>query len=196
MNPTLPLHLQVNGQAVACEADASRSLLEMLREDLGLTGTHQGCDTAQCGACTVLGTFMLPQFAAASGATQSIIQLDDGGASNRFMLRNPIPLSAVTVNRVAAGAVAGDASVGTPTAGVAFAAGLTIDGSGRLAASVNGGSVGVRTGGPTSGLTTLRVGIDSSGASALFGDIGYLDILPYPVSDAQLQALVAAMPLV
>ncbi len=54
MNPTLPLHLQVNGQAVACEADASRSLLEMLREDLGLTGTHQGCDTAQCGACTVL----------------------------------------------------------------------------------------------------------------------------------------------
>lgn len=29
-------------------------LIEVLREDLGLTGTHQGCDTAQCGACTVL----------------------------------------------------------------------------------------------------------------------------------------------
>ena len=33
---------------------AERLLVALLREDLGLTGTHQGCDTAQCGACTVL----------------------------------------------------------------------------------------------------------------------------------------------
>lgn len=146
------------------------------------------------GACTVLWSGVIPQFAATSGATQSIIQLDDGTGTNRFMLRNPSPTSVVTVNRVTAGSVAGDATVGTPSAGVAFAAGLTIDGAGRLAASFNGAAVGVRIGGPTSGLTTLRVGADSSGASALFGDGGYLDVIPRAVDDATLQRLVAAMP--
>ena len=146
------------------------------------------------GACTMLWSGVKPQFAAASGATQSIIQLDDGTGTNRFMLRNPTPTSVVTVNRVTAGSVAGDASVGTPSAGVAFAAGLTIDGAGRLAASFNGAAVGVRIGGPTSGLTTLRVGTDISGASALFGDTGYLDVIPRPVDDATLQRLVAAFP--
>jgi carbon-monoxide dehydrogenase small subunit len=46
--------LTVNGRAVAVEVDARRLLVELLREDLRLTGTHVGCDTSQCGACTVL----------------------------------------------------------------------------------------------------------------------------------------------
>lgn len=46
--------LQVNGQARACEAAAERSLLSVLRDDLGLTGTKYGCGEGQCGACTVL----------------------------------------------------------------------------------------------------------------------------------------------
>ena len=46
--------LQVNGQPVPLGADPRRLLVEVLREQLGLTGTHVGCDTAQCGACTVL----------------------------------------------------------------------------------------------------------------------------------------------
>ncbi|MFC7460280.1 (2Fe-2S)-binding protein [Hydrogenophaga defluvii] len=46
--------LKVNGQQVLGGEDASQTLIELLREQLGLTGTHAGCDTAQCGACTVL----------------------------------------------------------------------------------------------------------------------------------------------
>lgn len=138
---------------------------------------------------------MIPQ-AAPSGIPQLLVQVDDGGANNRFMLRNATGTSAVAVNRVAGGAVAGDNGVGTFVAGTIFAAGLTIDGAGRIAGYAGSGPVATRTGGPSSGLTTIRVGVDSAGSSALFGEIAYLDIIPRAVSDAQLQALVAAMPLV
>ena len=45
--------LTVNGKAAKANVDPRTLLLHLLRENLGLTGTHQGCDTAQCGACTV-----------------------------------------------------------------------------------------------------------------------------------------------
>jgi aerobic-type carbon monoxide dehydrogenase small subunit (CoxS/CutS family) len=44
----------VNGKARSVETEPERPLLEVLREDLGLTGTKYGCGEAQCGACTVL----------------------------------------------------------------------------------------------------------------------------------------------
>ena len=47
------LSMRVNGKAFSADVDASTSLVTLLREQLGLTGTHVGCDTAQCGACTV-----------------------------------------------------------------------------------------------------------------------------------------------
>ena len=50
----IPLKLEVNGRAVATEVAPSTLLIDLLRGPLALTGTHQGCDTAQCGACTVL----------------------------------------------------------------------------------------------------------------------------------------------
>jgi xanthine dehydrogenase YagT iron-sulfur-binding subunit len=46
--------LQVNGAAYALDVDTRTSLLDLLRERLGLTGTKKGCDHGQCGACTVL----------------------------------------------------------------------------------------------------------------------------------------------
>ena len=46
--------LTVNGKPVSAEAESRTLLVEFLRERLQLTGTHVGCDTAQCGACTVL----------------------------------------------------------------------------------------------------------------------------------------------
>jgi len=49
-----PLHLTVNGHAVELEVEPQTLLVELLRGPLALTGTHVGCDTAQCGACTVL----------------------------------------------------------------------------------------------------------------------------------------------
>lgn len=46
--------LTVNGRPVSVETDERALLSSMLRETLGLTGTHVGCDTSQCGACVVL----------------------------------------------------------------------------------------------------------------------------------------------
>ena len=46
--------LTVNGKPVAIEAEPNTLLVQAIREHLGLTGTHVGCDTAQCGACTVM----------------------------------------------------------------------------------------------------------------------------------------------
>jgi aerobic-type carbon monoxide dehydrogenase small subunit (CoxS/CutS family) len=48
------IRLTVNGSAVERVVDARRSLADFLREDLGLTGTHVGCEHGVCGACTVL----------------------------------------------------------------------------------------------------------------------------------------------
>jgi aerobic-type carbon monoxide dehydrogenase small subunit (CoxS/CutS family) len=48
------LRLTVNDQAVETLADGSKTLLEVLREDLQLTGTKHGCELGECGACAVL----------------------------------------------------------------------------------------------------------------------------------------------
>ena len=45
--------LTVNGQRREADVEPRRLLVELIREDLQLTGTHVGCDTSQCGACTV-----------------------------------------------------------------------------------------------------------------------------------------------
>ncbi len=47
------ISLTVNGKAVSAEVEGRTLLVELLREKLGLTGTHIGCDTSQCGACVV-----------------------------------------------------------------------------------------------------------------------------------------------
>ena len=48
------IQLTVNGTRRELDVEPRRLLVQVLREDLGLTGTHVGCDTSQCGACTVL----------------------------------------------------------------------------------------------------------------------------------------------
>jgi aerobic carbon-monoxide dehydrogenase small subunit len=50
---TLSVSLTVNGKAVTADVDPRTLLAQLLREQLHLTGTHIGCDTGQCGACTV-----------------------------------------------------------------------------------------------------------------------------------------------
>ena len=49
----LHVALEVNGEPRDVDVEPRRLLVELLREDLNLTGTHVGCDTSQCGACTV-----------------------------------------------------------------------------------------------------------------------------------------------
>ncbi|MBZ0216190.1 MAG: (2Fe-2S)-binding protein [Fimbriimonadaceae bacterium] len=47
------ISMKVNGKSVSGEASANTLLVAFIRETLGLTGTHVGCDTSQCGACVV-----------------------------------------------------------------------------------------------------------------------------------------------
>ena len=55
-DPSLPVDvtLQVNGTAKSLNVDARTTLLDALREHIGLTGSKKGCDHGQCGACTVM----------------------------------------------------------------------------------------------------------------------------------------------
>jgi carbon-monoxide dehydrogenase small subunit len=50
----VPISLTVNGRQYDAEVEPRQLLVYFLREDLGLTGTHVGCDTSNCGACTIL----------------------------------------------------------------------------------------------------------------------------------------------
>jgi carbon-monoxide dehydrogenase small subunit len=50
----MQMTLTINGNSHSVEAPAATLLVEVLRDQLGLTGTHIGCDTSQCGACNIL----------------------------------------------------------------------------------------------------------------------------------------------
>ncbi len=96
----LDIELEVNGERVRRRVEARRSLADFLRLDLGLTGTHLGCEHGACGACTVRvdgaivrGCLMLA--AQADGArVQTIEGLSDAGTisdlQNAFVLHNAL----------------------------------------------------------------------------------------------------------
>ena len=67
----VPVHLTVNGTARSGACEPRKLLADFLREDLGLTGTHVGCEHGICGACTVL----IDGFAARS-CTHLAVQAD------------------------------------------------------------------------------------------------------------------------
>jgi carbon-monoxide dehydrogenase small subunit len=50
---SINVSLTLNGEAVSAQVDSRTLLVEMVRDHLGRTGTHVGCDTSQCGACVV-----------------------------------------------------------------------------------------------------------------------------------------------
>jgi carbon-monoxide dehydrogenase small subunit len=82
----LEINLRVNGEAISARVEARKTLVDFLRDDLSLTGTHVGCEHGVCGACTVLldgavirGCLMLA--VQCDGAeVQTIEGLSDSGA--------------------------------------------------------------------------------------------------------------------
>ena len=48
------VNIEINGSTVSREVDSRMLLIHFLREELQMTGTHIGCDTSSCGACTIL----------------------------------------------------------------------------------------------------------------------------------------------
>src|SRR6478752_1162507 len=71
---TLPLH--INGHNHPTEVDPDRTLLNVLRDELGLTGTKYGCGEGKCGACTVL----------VDGEPVQSCQMSVGAAANSHVL--------------------------------------------------------------------------------------------------------------
>ncbi|MDA8109966.1 MAG: (2Fe-2S)-binding protein [Betaproteobacteria bacterium] len=96
----LDIELEVNGEHVRRRVEARRSLADFLRQDLGLTGTHLGCEHGACGACTVrvdgaIARSCLMLAVQADGARIETIEgLSDAGAiaelQNAFVLANAL----------------------------------------------------------------------------------------------------------
>ncbi len=80
MSNTFHLSLTVNGEPVETLVDPAKTLLEVLREDLQLTGTKHGCELGECGACAVLvnGEPVLSCLALAVEATDAHITTIEG----------------------------------------------------------------------------------------------------------------------
>ncbi|MGG5821512.1 phage head spike fiber domain-containing protein [Falsiroseomonas sp. HW251] len=157
-----------------------------------LTATLPSLGIGANGACTVLAWALLPQ-ASPSSVDQNLVSIDDGTTNNRYRIFNVAGGSAVNVGR-STGGTGLTSLAGTMTAGTAFKAGMSVDGAGRVAGSVNGAAAVAQTGGPTAGLTTLRIGNNAGNTGPLCGVIPECRVLPFAVSDATLAGLVASLP--
>lgn len=144
------------------------------------------------GDCTLLWSGVV-QAAAPVNANQTMLHVDSGTNTNRYFLRVAAGASGVQVGRSNVGVTVSSPTIAAMVAGAPFRAGMTIS-NGRAAGSVNGSALQEVTGGVTSGLTVFRVGTDASNAAALFGETLTVRLLRGAVSDQQLRALVAALP--
>ncbi|GGM62936.1 aldehyde dehydrogenase iron-sulfur subunit [Dactylosporangium sucinum] len=85
MRTTSDLTLHVNGQRQQLRTDNRATLLDVLREELGLPGTKKGCDHGQCGACTVLldgrrvNSCLILAVSVDAAAVTTVEGLNDGG---------------------------------------------------------------------------------------------------------------------
>lgn len=144
------------------------------------------------GACTILWSGVLPFLVPVVGAGLRLLQIDDGTANNVYLITHFTGTS-LNGQRITAGVAVGGV-IGTITAGVPFKIGMSVDGAGRAAFSLNGAAPFAVTGGATSGFTTFRLGLNNIATTPMFGETGYLRILPNFVSDGDLQSLVSALP--
>jgi carbon-monoxide dehydrogenase small subunit len=81
---SLTISVEINGETYEREVEARRLLIHFIRDDLGLTGSHVGCDTGNCGACTVLvnGTLVKSCMILAVQADGSAIETVEGLAED------------------------------------------------------------------------------------------------------------------
>lgn len=141
---------------------------------------------------TAIWRYMLPQNAPAA-ADQVLFQIDAGSDANRFRLRNSAGGAAIVAGRVTGGVAVDATSLGNMTAGTSFGGAMVVDlAAGTASACLKAGSVQTLAGGPTSGLTTLRLADNFSQTAALFGYQLQLSVSPSVMPDAALPALAAA----
>jgi aerobic-type carbon monoxide dehydrogenase small subunit (CoxS/CutS family) len=114
--------LTVNGDAVEVEAPGMRRLLDVLREDLGLTGTKEGCGEGECGACTVL-----VDGAPVDSCLVPVCQVDGATVATVEGLAEPSPEGPVLDSLQQAFLEAGGAQCGICTPGMLMAARAYLD---------------------------------------------------------------------
>ena len=115
-------HLSVNGAPAEIDAPGMRRLLDVLREDLGLTGTKEGCGEGECGACTVL-----VDGAAVDACLVPICQVDGTDVRTVEALATPSPDGPVLDSLQQAFLEAGGAQCGICTPGMLMAARAYLD---------------------------------------------------------------------
>lgn len=78
------MHLYVNGEEVFLEVESNKTLLWLIREELELTGTKEGCGAGECGACTVIlnGRAVNSCLVMALEATEGHVETIEGEAKN------------------------------------------------------------------------------------------------------------------
>jgi hypothetical protein len=156
-----------------------------------LTAPLSSLGIADNGACTVLWT-ATHTHTGTNSSWETLLVISDGTMQNRYVVvRVSGSNTSMRLIRVTSGAESD--AFGTFSAAALTRYGLTIDGAGRVALSIDGAAPITRTGGPSSGLTSLRVGLMPDNGLPLFGEVGTLTVLPRVLSDAELQAAVAAL---
>lgn len=140
------------------------------------------------GVCTILWHGVVPNIN--PDGQMQIWQIDDGANVNRNFLR----VLQNTSNLQTAIVGGGTANAGSFTAGSPFKIGCSYDAAGRMASSLDGAAVVAITGGTLSGATMFNLGRQPGGGANAFIETGRLRILPYSVSDGDLQSLVSALP--
>jgi carbon-monoxide dehydrogenase small subunit len=115
----------INGEDVEVEAPGMRRLLDVLREELGLTGTKEGCGEGECGACTVL-----LDGAPVDSCLVPICQVEGAAVATVEGLAAPSPEGAVLDPLQGAFLEAGGAQCGICTPGMLMAARAYLDASG------------------------------------------------------------------
>jgi aerobic carbon-monoxide dehydrogenase small subunit len=100
---TLSVELTVNGERVVADADPTRSLLMVLRDDLGLYGTKNACEQGECGSCSVLvdGVLVCSCLVAAGQATGRSITTVEGLGRDEGL--SPVQQAFVEVGAVQCG---------------------------------------------------------------------------------------------
>lgn len=146
----------------------------VVRGDDVLTAPLASFGIGETGSGVYEATVVMPQSAPA-GAAQSVLEVE-ADANNRFLVRVAAGGNAVSVNRVTAGAAAGDTSAGNMTPGVPFTIRLTLPGDGTASLSLNGGAAVSVSGGPVTNLATLRVGNNSAAGTPMNGRLLALNV--------------------
>jgi hypothetical protein len=178
-NAAFPTSLVLPAPAASAASTRGIELVAAPLASLGVPASA-ACTVLWSGRMNLLGT----------GTLQTLLQIDDGSNTIRWLVDNPASGTSIRIG--GAGATTG--IMGSGTAGTPFRFGLAINGAGRAAGSLNGAAAVASTGGPSAGLTTLRLALSATSGNPMFGDVLHLRVLTTVLSDADLAAQVATLP--